>query len=163
MDTALQSRILQHVSKAENGCWIWTGANRLNYGAIKVAGKVIGAHVASYMAFKGPLVDGKDVMHSCDVRSCVNPDHLSLGTRSENARDAGSKNRIPGKAQGRTLTDDEIKTILDQYDHGQSKREIQKSFNLPPTTLTRLLIRHGREQPQSWTKVSGRKLAASKS
>lgn len=51
------------------------------------------AHRASFRIFVGPLIDGMDVMHSCDNPSCVNPEHLSLGSRSDNMRDAKNKGR----------------------------------------------------------------------
>ncbi len=78
----------------ETGCWIWTGALASNgYGHIRRDGGIITAHKASYMLYKGDIPDGHDVCHRCDVRCCANPDHLWLGSRSDNLCDMMRKSR----------------------------------------------------------------------
>jgi hypothetical protein len=52
------------------------------------------SHVASYFAFKGVVPEGKHVLHACDNRSCVNPEHLFLGTQSDNMQDCADKGRL---------------------------------------------------------------------
>jgi hypothetical protein len=91
--------------KDEDSCWLWTRAvNSKGYGSFAINGKGVSAHKISWALAKndGVLSGPKDhVMHSCDVRSCVNPNHLSLGSARDNARDAISKGRnvvrIPSK------------------------------------------------------------------
>lgn len=85
-----------------SGCWIWTGhIDKDGYGQIaeyiKNTGKRTGlrAHRASYKLHVGSIPDGLTVLHSCDVRCCVNPAHLSLGTNGDNCRDAIRKGRAP--------------------------------------------------------------------
>lgn len=83
--------------KDESSCWLWTASvNSKGYGSFAIKGSGVSAHKVSWALAKndGVLSDSKShVMHSCDVRSCVNPNHLSLGTPKDNARDAISKGR----------------------------------------------------------------------
>src|SRR5215831_212140 len=85
----LLSLILRHAS----GCWLWQGGtNAAGYGMLRVNGTSKGAHVVSWLLHRGP-VNGKYVLHRCDVRACCNPDHLWLGTQRENVEDAIRKGR----------------------------------------------------------------------
>ncbi len=52
------------------------------------------AHCASYRMFVGPIPKGSHVLHSCDVRNCVNPAHLSIGDAKENMRQARVRGRL---------------------------------------------------------------------
>lgn len=82
-------------TRYENGCWIWTGARRTSgYGVFKLNGKAESAHRVSYKLFKGDIPPGVFVCHTCDNPICVNPDHLFLGTASDNMMDAQSKGRL---------------------------------------------------------------------
>lgn len=80
----------------ESGCWIWTGNwNQTGYGSVKRRGKwVDAAHRLFYKLHVGPIPDGLFVCHKCDVPACCNPDHLFLGTNSENQIDRHRKGRI---------------------------------------------------------------------
>ena len=93
-----------------SGCWIWTGSlNTGGYGQIKQArsNKKILAHRLSYQINRGPIPDGAVVLHKCDNTRCVNPDHLFLGTQSDNMLDAMRKGRLkepPLAAKERMIT-----------------------------------------------------------
>lgn len=88
-----QVRFWVRVSKSE-GCWNWTGRpDQDGYGRLKVGGKDYGAHVYSYTLHYGAVPAGLCVLHKCDNRRCVRPDHLFLGTQEDNAADRVSKGR----------------------------------------------------------------------
>jgi hypothetical protein len=95
-----------------DGCWIWNGAvTSHGYGCVQVGGrKVIGAHKYAYLISKGPVADGLQVMHSCDTPRCVNPAHLSLGTKEDNAQDMSRKGR-GRKDGGYKLTLEQVREI----------------------------------------------------
>ena len=75
----------------ETGCWLWTGSMFQNgYGEATrgFIGKRIRAHRLAWILYRGTIPDGVQVLHKCDVKHCVNPDHLYLGTSFDNAKDA---------------------------------------------------------------------------
>jgi hypothetical protein len=79
-------------------CWEWTGAmSSTGYGRMTRGGRGEGwvrAHRVAWELANGPVPDGLHVLHHCDNRSCVNPEHLFIGTRSDNMRDAMQKGRL---------------------------------------------------------------------
>ena len=102
-----------------SGCWLWTGTILIKgYGQFcrqgyeGKDGPRWQAHRFSYFVSNGPISHGLCVCHHCDVRSCVNPDHLFLGTNDDNVNDRNAKNRqafLRGERNGRSkLTSDDV-------------------------------------------------------
>jgi hypothetical protein len=84
----------------EAGCWIWKkGITGSGYGALWYREETVSAHRFSYIMYKGPIPRGLHVLHRCDVKLCVNPDHLYTGTEGDNMRDASNRGRLEGNGR----------------------------------------------------------------
>lgn len=87
---------LRHVKKTET-CSLWTAfRDKDGYGMASKGNGQTGVRRANRRAwevFRGPIPDGMLVLHRCDNPPCVNPDHLFLGTNSDNMKDAHAKGR----------------------------------------------------------------------
>ncbi len=94
----IEIRFWRKVERAgPDECWLWQGSlTTFGYGNIQKAGKnngTIRTHRLSWQLHNGPVPDGMDVLHICDVRHCVNPAHLFLGDHAANMKDMAVKNR----------------------------------------------------------------------
>lgn len=112
-------RILRRTEKTAT-CWLWRGTiNKFGYGQIMADRNthdrrfLVNVHRASWEAHNGPIPAGMFVLHKCDIRNCVNPDHLFLGSREDNTKDMMQKRRhTHGMRHYRAkLTDDQIREI----------------------------------------------------
>ena len=84
----------KHTVADPSGCHLWTGRKTdRGYGIIWKDGKPMRAHRFSWEFWFGPIPAGEHVLHRCDVRNCVNPDHLFLGTHQDNMKDMAKKGR----------------------------------------------------------------------
>jgi hypothetical protein len=85
---------------APNGCWNWTGSVWASgYGGAPHIGVVSAAHRVSWYLHNGKQPDGLMVCHKCNNKKCVNPDHLYLGTGSDNALDRWRLTREQKRAE----------------------------------------------------------------
>jgi len=75
-------------------CWLWRGLlTRGGYGSIRIGRKMVTTHRVSYFISFGQITNGLHALHKCDVRNCVNPAHIFLGTNLENMIDREAKGR----------------------------------------------------------------------
>lgn len=117
------------VEKGE-GCWRWTGGlSPKGYGVHWVGRGHKRAHRFSFELATGIDPADQVVMHKCDNRACVNPDHLQLGTQSENVADMDAKGRR-GQSRGEAhhaakLTPDQVRAIRND---GRAPRHIAREY-----------------------------------
>lgn len=89
-------RVLKKFHIDENGCWIWEGYTRSNgYGELRIHQSLYKVHRFMAFCFLGLDIYNLyyDTCHKCDVRNCINPAHLFVGTRFDNLKDMTSKGR----------------------------------------------------------------------
>lgn len=88
----------------ESGCVIWMkSCNDGGYGQVKINGRLQRTHRVSWELSFGLIPKGMNVLHRCDTRCCVNPNHLFLGTQKDNMVDASTKKRIKMPCQKGSL------------------------------------------------------------
>lgn len=91
--------------KKENACWLWTAGTSSGYGLFWLNGENYLAHRISWMWHNNlPLKAEMIVLHKCDIPTCVNPEHLVLGTTQDNVADRVSKGRSAFGARNGTYT-----------------------------------------------------------
>lgn len=131
-------RFLAKVRQVESGCHEWqAGLARGGYGKFQHNGKAVTAHRFSYLLFKGDIPDGMCVMHRCDNRLCVNPEHLGLGTGAENIRDMDIKGRRGTKCR---ITKAQVLEILSLLSKGQTQQKIADKFGVGQTVISRIKL-----------------------
>jgi hypothetical protein len=96
MKANLHDRSLNRVVRTPSGCWGWAGCReKKGYGntGVGLKGRPDRTHRVAYRLFCGPIPPHLHVLHRCDNRACVRPDHLFLGTNLDNVKDMVSKGR----------------------------------------------------------------------
>lgn len=129
----------------KDGCWDWNGSLRDGYGVLaKGKNSLIGSHRVSYILHNGEIPSQMLVLHSCDNRKCTNPDHLRLGTHSDNNQDMRNRKRakyVSGENQGSSkLTYNDvvgIKEYLKNKKHGDFA-QLSRRFNVSIITISRI-------------------------
>lgn len=129
-------------------CWLWTGGlYRQGYGRFFVAGKrrdasQAKAHRVSYEIAHGKIPDGLGVLHRCDVRRCVNPAHLYLGTDADNARDRRERGREGDRSGGRNgrakLTANDIYEIRKALADGETQTSLGLRFGVSQKQISKI-------------------------
>lgn len=134
-------RFFSRFVKLDNGCWQWRShTDKDGYGVLPGNRINTRAHRLSYEIHKGPIPEGMFVCHHCDNPGCVNPDHLFVGTQTDNAQDALKKGRhYVGEKNGRSkLTEENVKEILSSSLNGP---QLAEKFNVTRSMIN--AIRRG--------------------
>ena len=116
----LLSNIEVRPGPLDSECWIWTGPHdyvfdRGGYGKVQWRGERGQAHRWAWKAWRGPIPDGVQCNHHCDVRLCIRPEHLYLGSQQDNIDDRERRGRkiygLGENAPNHALTDIEAAEI----------------------------------------------------
>ena len=146
-------RLEQRYVKSPTGCWLWTGvANNSGYGRIVVNDVLKLAHRVSYEIYVGPIPDGMCLCHRCDVRLCVNPDHLFLGTRVDNTADMVAKGRqaIGDRQSKAKLTYGAVAEIRRRA--GEDRKRLAAEYGVSVRNIRAILIGETWRYPAAgWT------------
>src|SRR5690606_22558767 len=103
------------------------------------------AHRAAYRIFKGEIPAGLKVLHSCDTRCCVNPEHLRLGTQAENIADMivrGRQKSSPRHGEDNPMAKaswDVVNAIREAVSAGAKQVDMAKRYGLSPMAVSRIV------------------------
>jgi len=164
-DSVVAGRFWDKVQKRESGCWEWT-ASKANkgYGAFGIGGIVVKAHRVAFLWSGGVVPSGLYLMHSCDNPACVNPSHMSVGSKADNNADMCRKGRHrPGGSKtpkarckyerGAThhhakLTEDSVRNLRSDRNLGISFSQLAKKYQITSSCAYRIA------KGLSWTHVT---------
>lgn len=141
MKISLQQRFERYVFYGSPcGCHYWISAvSSGGYGCIWVNRKPAIASRIAYLIYKGEIPDGLCVLHQCDNKLCVNPDHLFLGTIDENNKDRAKKGRTIARSgslsNNSKLNEIDIPVIRELYKGGLTMIQLAESFNVSSYTI----------------------------
>jgi hypothetical protein len=139
-----ESRFWTHVEKTGN-CWVWTGKiGNKGYGYYTTGQRHLLTHRYAYTITYGQIPSGKFVLHHCDNRACVRPDHLFLGTHRDNMDDMKRKGRQAHGARTHTaiLTEEQAIALLHEYAAGNhNQRALAEKYGVNFRSVWNLL--HG--------------------
>lgn len=130
---------MSHVNKTDY-CWLWTAGTNHGYGRFNIDHIPRQAHRISWMIFRGPIPNALHVLHKCDVRLCVNPKHLWLGTNDDNVADRDAKGRMArGDRNASTkLRECDVIKIRNEIKCGTMQKVIAKKYGVTPSTISSL-------------------------
>lgn len=161
-----------HMRQTESECIEWSGnQNENGYGRFIFRRRARLAHRAAWELFRGDIPAGLCVLHKCDNPICVNPEHLFLGDRGDNARDMAAKGRqwlqvsperraetlccpperrARGSGHGNSKLDEAgVLEIRIKSSQGQSGKSLALEYNCSTSLITPII------RGQSWTHVGG--------
>lgn len=145
----LEKLLSKTYPEPNTGCWLWAGMlNVSGYGIMKSAAlpqfKTPLTHRISYFLHNGEFNYSLHVLHKCDTPTCINPDHLFLGTHQDNIADRVKKNRsnrvgLKGeKGSMAKLTSKDIDEIR-RLRGTMCQRLIGEKFNVKQSTIHYIL------------------------
>jgi len=140
------------VPHMETACWVWRNRLSFGYGTLRMLGMSWWAHRLAWTLANGPIPPALRVLHRCDNRACVRPDHLFLGTQSDNMRDMVKKGRnsarvrpdrvVRGEAHGcAKFTEQDVRNIRAFVAAGLSQSEVARRYGRSLSTVNAIIHR----------------------
>jgi hypothetical protein len=124
----------------ENECWNWVAAlDGKGYGQLRYHYKQYISSRLSWEVFKGPIPEGKLVLHKCDNRKCVNPNHLYVGTYSDNMGDRESRNRAPDAGRPIRHSHEYVENIRQLHKEGNSQMAISRLLHISQSFISQVV------------------------
>jgi hypothetical protein len=144
LGTPLQRFEWSYMPEPNTGCWLWLKSiSEFGYGWFYYPPRnMVAAHIVAWELLRGPR-NGLHVLHNCDNPTCVNPEHLRLGTLQDNMNDREARHRRPppkGTINGRAkLTDAQVLAIRADP---RWPRFIARDYKTPTSTIKKIKYRH---------------------
>jgi len=125
-------------------CQLWVGGKfTQGYGSVRIGSKNLKAHRFSYMCHKGDIPKDLCVRHTCDTPSCINPNHLELGTHKDNMQDMHDRGRYRGGSKNR-LSEEQVTELVSKYSHKYGQlTQLGKEYNISYETVSKYLKEAG--------------------
>ena len=133
----------------DTGCMMWTAYVRNRYGAFRIGSKVKQAHRVAWEMKHGTIPEGMNICHRCDTPTCVNPDHMFIGTQKDNMQDCAQKGRMDHRGEKNSfaiLDEDDIRAIR-ALRGKKTQEEIAKMFGTARGNIANIMTGH------SWAHV----------
>jgi hypothetical protein len=116
-------------------CWLWKGGKHKGYGVFYCDGRKVAAHRYAWERRRGPIPNGMMLLHSCDIRCCVNVAHLRLGTAQDNTNDTvRQKRHVYGERRwNAVLTADDVRFIRQSHETTSS---LARRYGVTPSAIS---------------------------
>lgn len=143
-----EAKFWAKVEKTET-CWIWSGAKHMDgYGMVIRGGRSWLAHRLAFTLTHGPIPVDLVICHTCDIRACVRPDHLALGTQVDNMTDMAQKGRARMVREQRgeankmaRLTEETVREARVLHAQGHTLSALGRRYSVTPETLYHVVRR----------------------
>ncbi len=124
----------------EGSCKVWRGRrNWSGYGQTALSGRKISAHRLAWVLTHGEAPPGLHVLHSCDNRACCNPEHLHLGTHTDNMREMAARGRRAVRPAPVRVTPADVQRMAQMKADGVGCCRIARLFGMGRVRTARLL------------------------
>lgn len=136
-------RFNKNIEKTSS-CWLWKGSiDKYGYGYLydSVRKKAIKAHRLSILIRDGCLSKNSLVLHKCNVKNCVNPDHLYCGDNFDNMRDRLVDGKYYQNHNGKTILNrNQVLYIVEEINKGRSKVSLSEELNVKLSVISKIML-----------------------